>query len=131
MGIRFFDLRIAHKPNDSSDDLYFTHVIYTYLTVLVSIIHRFGVLGQYLLYVLYMSGTCHLQETLSSVATWLESHHKEIVILACSHFEGIDDTLHESFISSLKKLFGSKLCPRKVSFFLLPAADLPPYLDTA
>lgn len=34
-GIRFFDLRIAHKPEDSSSDLYFTHVIYTYLTVIV------------------------------------------------------------------------------------------------
>lgn len=88
MGIRFFDLRIAHKPNDPSSDLYFTHVIYTHLTVV---------------------------ETLSSVATWLESHPKEIVILACSHFEGISDKLHISFISSLKKLFGSKLCPRKES----------------
>ncbi|XP_070688884.1 PI-PLC X domain-containing protein 1 [Pempheris klunzingeri] len=86
MGIRFFDLRIAHKPNDSSSDLYFTHVIYTHLTVL---------------------------ETLLSVATWLDSHPKEIVILACSHFEGIDDKLHQSFILSLKRLFGSKLCPRK------------------
>ncbi|XP_044054677.1 PI-PLC X domain-containing protein 1 isoform X1 [Siniperca chuatsi] len=86
MGIRFFDLRIAHKPKDSSSDLYFTHVIYTYLTVL---------------------------ETLSSVATWLESHPKEIVIFACSHFEGIDDKLHQAFIFSLKKLFGSKLCPHK------------------
>lgn len=38
MGIRFFDLRIAHKPKDSSSDLYFTHVIYTHLTVLVRII---------------------------------------------------------------------------------------------
>lgn len=38
MGIRYFDLRIAHKPNDPSSDLYFTHVIYTHLTVLVSII---------------------------------------------------------------------------------------------
>ncbi|CAK6956197.1 PI-PLC X domain-containing protein 1 [Scomber scombrus] len=92
MGIRFFDLRIAHKPHDSSDDLYFTHVIYTHLTVL---------------------------ETLSSVATWLESHPKEIVILACSHLEGIDDALHESFIFSLKKLFGSKLCPRKESVLTL------------
>ncbi|KAM7388645.1 hypothetical protein PAMP_024806 [Pampus punctatissimus] len=86
IGIRYFDLRIARKPGDSND-LYFTHVIYTYLTVL---------------------------ETLSSVATWLESHPKEIVILACSHFEGIDDKLHELFIFSLKKLFGSKLCPQKV-----------------
>uniref|UniRef100_UPI0037E9C789 PI-PLC X domain-containing protein 1 n=1 Tax=Semicossyphus pulcher TaxID=241346 RepID=UPI0037E9C789 len=92
MGIRFFDLRIAHKPKDSSSDLYFTHIIYTHLTVL---------------------------ETLSSVATWLESHPKEIVILACSHFEGIDDSLHQFFIFLLKKLFGSKLCPRKESVLSL------------
>ncbi|XP_029355731.1 PI-PLC X domain-containing protein 1 [Echeneis naucrates] len=85
MGIRFFDFRIASKPDDPSNELYFTHIIYTYLTVL---------------------------ETLWSVATWLESHPKEIVILACSHFEGMDDRCHESLISSLKKLFGSKLCPR-------------------
>lgn len=35
MGIRYFDLRIAHKPGDPSCDLYFTHVIYTHLTVMV------------------------------------------------------------------------------------------------
>ncbi|KAM3620329.1 uncharacterized protein V6R79_021589 [Siganus canaliculatus] len=85
MGIRFFDLRVAHKPNDASNDLYFTHVIYTHLTVL---------------------------ETLWSVASWLENHPKEIVILACSHFEDISDKLHHAFIFSLKKLFGSKLCPQ-------------------
>ncbi|XP_029003654.1 PI-PLC X domain-containing protein 1 isoform X2 [Betta splendens] len=88
LGIRYFDLRIAHKPNDPSSDLYFTHVIYTHLTVV---------------------------ETLLSVATWLESHPREVVILACSHFEGMDDKRHEAFIRSLKKLFGSKLCPRKQS----------------
>ncbi|XP_026160483.1 PI-PLC X domain-containing protein 1 isoform X2 [Mastacembelus armatus] len=92
MGIRYFDLRIAHKPNDSSNDLYFTHVIYTHLTVL---------------------------ETLLSVNTWLESHPKEVVILACSHFEGMDVTCHESFIFCLKKLFGSKLCPREESVLTL------------
>lgn len=53
-----------------------------------------------------------------SVATWLESHPKEIIILACSHLEGMDDRRHESFIFCLKKLFGSKLCPRKVSVLL-------------
>ncbi|XP_041790672.1 PI-PLC X domain-containing protein 1 [Chelmon rostratus] len=92
MGIRFFDLRVAHKPKDSSSDLYFTHVIYTHLTVL---------------------------ETLVSVAAWLESHPKEVVILACSHFEGINDKLHQAFIFSLKKLFGSKLCPQKESALTL------------
>ncbi|KAJ4943204.1 hypothetical protein JOQ06_005709 [Pogonophryne albipinna] len=88
MGIRYFDLRVAHKLKDPSSDLYFTHVIYTHLTVL---------------------------ETLSSVALWLNSHPKEVVILACSHFQGISDKLHQSFIFSLKKMFGSKLCPYKVS----------------
>nr|XP_046247259.1 PI-PLC X domain-containing protein 1 isoform X2 [Scatophagus argus] len=92
VGIRYFDLRIAHKSNDPSSDLYFTHIIYTHLTVL---------------------------ETLLSVATWLDSHPKEIVILACSHFEGIDDKLHQAFILSLKKLFGSKLCPQKESVLTL------------
>ncbi|XP_029939620.1 PI-PLC X domain-containing protein 1 [Salarias fasciatus] len=92
MGIRYFDLRIAHKQHDSSSDLYFTHVIYTHLTVL---------------------------ETLFSVATWLNSHPKEIVILACSHFEGMDDRCHESFVFSLKRLFGSKLCPHQESVLTL------------
>lgn len=55
------------------------------------------------------------QETLVSVATWLEHHPKEIVILACSHFEGMHEKRHKSFILALKKLFGSKLCPQKVS----------------
>lgn len=58
----------------------------------------------------------NLQETLLFVATWLESHPKEIVILACSHFEGISDRLHQALIFSLKKLFGSKLCPETVVF---------------
>ncbi|KAM6938334.1 PI-PLC X domain-containing protein 1 isoform 1-T1 [Lycodopsis pacificus] len=59
------------------------------------------------------------QETLSSVAVWLTSHPKEVVILACSHFEGIDDKLHQSFIFSLKKLFGSRLCPQKEAVLTL------------
>ncbi|KAM8875049.1 PI-PLC X domain-containing protein 1 isoform 2-T2 [Spinachia spinachia] len=92
MGIRFFDLRVAHRPNDPSSDLYFTHVIFTQAAVL---------------------------ETLSSVAVWLKSHPKEILILACSHFEGIGDELHQSFILSLKKLFGSKLCPKKEAVLTL------------
>jgi len=34
-GIRYFDLRIARKPRDSSNYLYYAHVVYTHLTVLV------------------------------------------------------------------------------------------------
>ncbi|XP_053492441.1 PI-PLC X domain-containing protein 1 [Ictalurus furcatus] len=83
-GVRYFDLRIARKQNDTSHDLYFTHVIYTHVTV---------------------------GDTLSTVATWLSAHPKEVVILACSHFEGLSEKLHEELIYSLKKIFGSKLCP--------------------
>lgn len=32
-GVRYCDLRIAHRPNDSSTDLYFYHGLYTTLTV--------------------------------------------------------------------------------------------------
>lgn len=84
-GIRYFDLRIAHKPRDKSDDLYFTHVIYTHVTVL---------------------------DTLQLIASWLDSHPKEVVILACRNFEGLSERLHEKFIYALKRTFASKLCPR-------------------
>lgn len=84
-GIRYFDLRIAHKQYDSSSELYFTHVIYTHATVI---------------------------ETLETVNSWLESHPKEIVILACRNFEGLSDELHEGFIYTLKNIFRSKLCPQ-------------------
>lgn len=52
------------------------------------------------------------------VATWLRSHPKEIVILACSHFEGMNERLHQSFIFSLKRMFGSKLCPKTVGYLI-------------
>ncbi|KAM9831285.1 PI-PLC X domain-containing protein 1-like [Neosynchiropus ocellatus] len=92
IGIRYFDLRIAHKPDDKTTNLYFTHAIYTCDVVL---------------------------DTLASLAAWLDSHPKEIVILACSHFEGMDDKLHLSFIRSLQELFGSKICPRQGSSLTL------------
>lgn len=83
-GIRYFDLRVAHKQYDTSSELYFTHIIYTHATVI---------------------------ETLETVNLWLESHPKEIIILACRNFEGMSDELHEGFIYALKNIFRSKLCP--------------------
>ncbi|KAM9762694.1 PI-PLC X domain-containing protein 1 isoform 2-T2 [Menidia menidia] len=115
MGIRFFDLRVAHKPCDSSSDLYFTHVIYTHLTVVVSSSVLDQSSGFWDPAALAVKGPPSAQETLISVASWLNSHPKEVVILACSHFEGMDDRCHEAFIFALKKLFGSKLCPREES----------------
>ena len=38
-GVRYCDLRIAHRPNDSSSDLYFYHGVYTTLTVEVQLQH--------------------------------------------------------------------------------------------
>lgn len=32
-GVRYCDLRIAHRPNDNSSDLYFYHGVYTTITV--------------------------------------------------------------------------------------------------
>lgn len=65
-----------------------------------------------------------MQETLLSVATWLESHPKEIVILACSHFEGMNERLHQCFIFSLERMFGSKLCPQTVSYHVMQQIEL-------
>ncbi|KAJ8253165.1 hypothetical protein GJAV_G00209830 [Gymnothorax javanicus] len=87
-GIRYFDLRIASNPQDACKDLYFFHIIYTSLKVL---------------------------ETMEKIAVWLDSHPKEVVILGCSHFEGLDEKCHETFIFNLKRIFGNKLCPRKGS----------------
>ncbi|KAM9797726.1 PI-PLC X domain-containing protein 1 isoform X2 [Syngnathus typhle] len=53
------------------------------------------------------------QDTLWSVASWLESHPKEVVILACRHFEGLSNALHHFFICNIKKIFGTKLCLRQ------------------
>lgn len=41
MGIRYFDFRVAAKPNDPSCELFFAHMIYTHLTVMVSQIFFF------------------------------------------------------------------------------------------
>lgn len=46
-GIRYFDLRIAHKQYDSSNELYFTHVIYTHATVIVSMHVEMGQLFKF------------------------------------------------------------------------------------
>lgn len=83
-GIRYFDLRIARKKNDTSNNLYFVHGVYTFVTV---------------------------QKALEDFAQWLETYPKEAVILSCSHFEGLTEDLHNHLIWSLKNIFGSKLCP--------------------
>ncbi|XP_041055931.1 PI-PLC X domain-containing protein 1-like isoform X3 [Carcharodon carcharias] len=84
-GIRFFDLRVAHKPNDTSDHLYFVHGIFTTVTVL---------------------------EALKEFRLWLETHPKEVVILACRFIDKMNEQQHHELIQEMKDLFGSKVCPK-------------------
>ncbi|XP_053170672.1 PI-PLC X domain-containing protein 1-like [Scomber japonicus] len=82
LGIRFLDLRIARKPTEGVK-LFFAHGIYTLLTV---------------------------KEALEELATWLDAHPKEIVIVCCSHFESLTLTDHIRLVEYILSLFGDKLC---------------------
>ncbi|XP_073318281.1 PI-PLC X domain-containing protein 1 isoform X2 [Pagrus major] len=82
LGIRFLDLRIARKPKGGSK-LFFAHGIYTLMTV---------------------------KEALDELATWLDAHPKEIVIISCTHFESLTDEDHVQLVEFIITLFGNKLC---------------------
>ncbi|NXU57069.1 PLCX1 protein, partial [Turnix velox] len=94
-GVRYLDFRIAHKANDPSMNLYFVHMVYTTVTV---------------------------QDILWEVLRWLETHPREVVILACRNFDGLNKRLHRHLITRIKEIFRCKLCPRNVSmrFFFPP-----------
>ncbi|XP_066522520.1 PI-PLC X domain-containing protein 1-like isoform X2 [Hoplias malabaricus] len=84
-GIRFLDLRIAHKEKDSDQTFHFAHGIYSLVTV---------------------------KEALTDVADWLEQHTKEVVIIALSAFDDVNPEQHRRLIDFLKGLFDKKLCPK-------------------
>ncbi|XP_024135100.1 PI-PLC X domain-containing protein 1 [Oryzias melastigma] len=84
-GVRYCDLRIAHRPNDSSTDLYFYHGVYTTLTV---------------------------ETVLMEINEWLDAHPKEVVILSFSHFLGLSQELHMLLITTIRNVFSAKLCPK-------------------
>uniref|UniRef100_A0A8C0QYR7 PI-PLC X domain-containing protein 1-like n=1 Tax=Canis lupus dingo TaxID=286419 RepID=A0A8C0QYR7_CANLU len=84
-GVRYLDLRIAHMLVGSEKNLHFVHMVYT--TVLV-------------------------EDTLTEISEWLESHPREVVILACRNFEGMTEDLHEYLVACIKNIFGDMLCPR-------------------
>ncbi|XP_043985647.1 PI-PLC X domain-containing protein 1 isoform X1 [Gambusia affinis] len=96
-GVRYCDLRIAHRPNDHSTDLYFYHGVYTTLTVEVT--SR----GAQTLVVLTV---------LTEIKEWLDSHPKEVVILSFSHFLGLNQELHVRLLANIRDTFASKLCPK-------------------
>ncbi|XP_069560221.1 PI-PLC X domain-containing protein 1 isoform X2 [Brachyistius frenatus] len=84
-GVRYCDLRIAHRPNDSSTDLYFYHGVYTTLTV---------------------------ETVLMEIREWLDAHPREVVILSFSHFLGLSQELHMLLLTTIRNVFTSKLCDK-------------------
>lgn len=84
-GVRYCDLRIAHRPNDSSTDLYFYHGVYTTVTV---------------------------ETVLIEIREWLDAHPREVVILSFSHFLGLSQELHMRLLRTIRNIFTSKLCPK-------------------
>uniref|UniRef100_A0A8C1K066 Zgc:64065 n=1 Tax=Cyprinus carpio TaxID=7962 RepID=A0A8C1K066_CYPCA len=82
-GIRYFDLRVAGKPESS--DLFFYHGLYTTMTV---------------------------KEGMTELEKWLGRHTKEVVILAFSHFKEMSADQHTDLTNFLKEHFKAKLCPK-------------------
>lgn len=88
LGIRFLDLRIAHKIKDPDEVFYFAHGIYSLLTV---------------------------KEALGEVVHWLDQHKKEVVIIALSHFDGMNLDQHRDLIQFLIATFNKKICPKSIT----------------
>ncbi|XP_063161102.1 PI-PLC X domain-containing protein 1 [Candoia aspera] len=86
-GIRYFDFRIAHKPDDPSMKLYFVHMLYT---------------------------TVEVEVVLWDILQWLRNHPWEVVILAFRNFDGLDENHHCHLVSCIKKIFSYRLCPRNM-----------------
>ncbi|KAM8977455.1 PI-PLC X domain-containing protein 1 [Pelodytes ibericus] len=84
-GIRYLDLRIARRPDDPSQTLYFVHGLYTSVTVEV---------------------------ILKEIYSWLQTHSNEVLILACRDLDELPSEFHASLISGIHRIFGNKLCPR-------------------
>ncbi|XP_054629417.1 PI-PLC X domain-containing protein 1-like isoform X7 [Dunckerocampus dactyliophorus] len=50
------------------------------------------------------------QEALDELATWLDAHPREVVIICCSHFADLTLSDHTQLVEYLISLFGPKLC---------------------
>ncbi|XP_053272899.1 PI-PLC X domain-containing protein 1 isoform X2 [Pleuronectes platessa] len=85
LGVRFLDLRIARRPAGGRT-LLFAHGLYTLMAV---------------------------TEALDELASWLDAHPKEVVIVSCSHFDSLTDGDHARLVENIVTLFGDKLCSSK------------------
>ncbi|XP_026822274.1 PI-PLC X domain-containing protein 3 [Rhopalosiphum maidis] len=81
LGIRYFDLRMATKPNDSN--FYTVHALY---------------------------GDPVMKE-LVNIKEFLVTHNKEILVLDFQHFYNFSEADHKRLSSVLKLLFHSMICP--------------------
>lgn len=86
-GVRYLDLRVAHMLGGPARNLHFVHMVYT---------------------------TALVEDTLTEISEWLESHPREVVILACRNFDGMTAELHQYLVTCIKNIFGDMLCPRGV-----------------
>lgn len=89
-GVRYFDLRGAPKIYQEAKDakfsatkLFFVHALY----------------GPSLL------------KIASRVKDFLDTHHKELVILHFQHFHAVNAAIESRFLEELVQVFGSKICP--------------------
>ena len=81
-GIRYFDLRVA-TGKDGTENAYFSHGL------LCSKVEPF----------------------LREVASFLEEHPKEVVLLDFNHFYKMNDTAHQQLYNLVLIIFGKKICP--------------------
>lgn len=98
--------------------MFFAHGIYTLMTVKVHThLH-----WHHIIYSLKFDQDCTeplelcvcVQEALDELATWLDAHPKEIVIISCTHFESLTDEDHIQLVEFIVMLFGNKLCSSQV-----------------
>lgn len=96
-GIRYFDIRIATK-SDSHDRLGTQSESGT----------EHGDTKLFCVHGLYGR---RIDECLSNMASYLEDHGSEVVILDFNHFYEVSYEAHHCLIGKIRDRFGSKLCP--------------------
>lgn len=82
-GIRYFDLRVASR--EGQDDVFFIHALF----------------GK------------KVKSGLEEVASWLEHHPGEVVILDFNHLYHMTPAHHEQLLGDISSIFGKRLCPRQ------------------
>ncbi|XP_030060054.1 PI-PLC X domain-containing protein 2 isoform X2 [Microcaecilia unicolor] len=81
-GIRYFDFRVASKPEEAGEEIFFVHGL-------------FGI---------------KVCDGLTAIDTFLTHHSKEVVLLDFNHFYAMKPVHHVYLINTLQEIFGNKLC---------------------